>query len=124
MTVGSGCNDQYVSYVSIHNDTKIPIIVHDCVDHCSNRRPVPINERDDDVLPPGQRWGDFAVSGVGAPKRMQVFDADDGRLIGCFYIVVPHGPLQGLVARVSQRLSCKQHIDDKHQWPPGGHRPG
>ena len=59
------------------------------------------------------------MSGVGALNRMQVFDARDGRLIGCLYIVVPDVPLEGLLARVSQRVSCKQHIDDDKQWPPG-----
>ncbi|MFN8203615.1 MAG: hypothetical protein U0S48_13680 [Solirubrobacteraceae bacterium] len=61
--------------------------------------------------------------GSGALNRMQVFDARDGRLIGCLCIVVADGPLEGLLARVSQRVSCTQHIDDDKQWPPGGHRP-
>lgn len=123
VTLGSGCNEDYVSHVSIYNDTSIPVIFHDCTDHCSNPRPVPTHERDRDVWNPGEHGGEFAVSGVGAPTKMQVFDARDGRLLGCFYIVVPHGPLDGLVARVSQRQSCKQHIDEDTQWPPGGHHP-
>lgn len=70
-----------------------------------------------------EQGGEFCVSGVGALNRMQVFDARDGRLIGCLCIVVADGPLEGLLARVSQRVSCTQHIDDDKQWPPGGHRP-
>lgn len=72
VTLGSGCNDQYLSSVSIRNDTAIPVILHDCVDHCSNPRPVPKDERDSDVWKPGEQGGEFWVSGVGALNRSKL----------------------------------------------------
>lgn len=123
VSLGAGRNDRYVGRWSIHNDTAIPVIFHDCSDHCSNSRAVPEDERNRDVWKPGEFHGGSNVSGVGVSSKTHVFDARDGRLIGCFYVVVPDGPLVDLVARVSQRHSCKQHIDEDTQWPPGGHRP-
>ena len=86
VSLGAGCNDRYVSRWSIHNDTAIPVIFRDCSDHCSNPRAVPEDERNRDVWKPGEFHEGFDVSGVGVPSKTQVFDARDGRLIGCFYI--------------------------------------
>ena len=119
----TGCGtaaDEKVSRVSLYNDTNRVVVLSGCDGaDCIEVKRISEEQRRRDLWPPMTRGrGGSNVSGVGVPTVIQVRDSTATRLLGCLPIVVPNGPVTGLVARVSQRVPCRVSYDEDVPWPP------
>lgn len=57
------------------------------------------------------------TSVVGVPNPFVVLD-EQGRRLGCLPLVLPRF-VEGLVARVSHAVPCRDSYSQTVQWPPG-----
>lgn len=112
---GGGCDllgpdDPYL--ITVQNDTSNAVRVLRCAnENCRGSFP------DGAVLAPEETTR-IGVSTVGVPNPQLVIDAKTGRRLGCLPLVMPE-PKSGLVARISQAVTCQDTYDHDRQWPRG-----
>ena len=111
--LGCGSKDRTVGHIRLLNDTRRAVILGLCDDescHGSLHGPA--------TVAPG-KGGVVPVSTVGVPNVYLVRLAATGGRDGCLPLVMPHY-VEGLVARVSQAVPCRDRYDHHVQWPAAG----
>jgi hypothetical protein len=110
VAIAAGCSaDHTVGHVRLLNDTNRTVVIWRCKDeacHSLTNRSV--------VKPRG--GGPVPTSIVGVPNPFVVM-SEEGKRLGCLPLVLPHY-VEGLVARVSRAVPCRDSYSDTVQCPP------
>jgi hypothetical protein len=107
--IASGCApDHTVGHVRLLNDTRRAVVIWRCKDEACH------SLIDRSVVEPGG-GGTVSTSIVGVPNPFLVMD-EGGKRVGCLPVVLP-GYVEGLVARVSRAVPCRQSYSHTAQWP-------
>lgn len=69
------------------------------------------------VLRPGEHFDHAPVSVVGVPNPWLVVARDGKTRLGCLPLVFPK-MRHGVIARVSEKVTCRRSYDSKVPWPP------
>lgn len=109
-TACAASSDDPEATAQIVNDTSRTVQIWKCAyEDCRSGFPDKGTLRPGEAIPAG-------VSIVGVPNPWLVLTADGTRRIGCLPLVFP-APRRGVVARVSQRVQCRDSYDQDVPWP-------
>jgi hypothetical protein len=64
--------------------------------------------------PGGSFRANVSTSGIPSPWLVRELD---GTRLGCLPLVMPE-PTEGVVAKTSQAVACRENYDEEHFWPP------
>jgi hypothetical protein len=107
--IATGCGSAHtVGHVRLLNDTERTVVIWRCKDEACH------SLIDRSVVKPGG-GGTVSTSIVGVPNPFVVMD-EGGKRLGCLPLVLPRY-VEGLVARVSRAVPCRQSYSGTVQWP-------